>query len=76
MGSAFRIGEAGAAMAGVPKHPWVGGRHAQPLITEKEAQACGDRPPQSPGRWLLNEERPPAWTLNTGNCHCGGRDVI
>lgn len=35
MCSAFMIGEAGAAVADVPEYPWVGGRHAQPLITEK-----------------------------------------
>ena len=58
LGSAFRIGEAGAAMADVPEHPWVGGRHAQPLITEKETQACAGRPPQSPGRWPPGEEGP------------------
>lgn len=58
LGSAFRIGEADAATADVPEHPWVGGRHAQPLITEKEAQVCADKPPQGPGRWPPDEEGP------------------
>lgn len=56
--SAFLIGEAAAAAAGVPEYPWVGGRHTQPLITEKQAQACADRPPESPSRWPAEEEGP------------------
>lgn len=63
-------------MADVPEYLWVGGRHAKPLIIEKEAQACADRPPWSPGRWPPDEDLYSAWTLNTENCHGGGRDIM
>lgn len=58
MCSAFAIGEAGAAVADVPENPWVGGRHTQPLITEKAGAGVCRQPPQSPGRWPPDEEGP------------------
>ena len=72
--SAFRVGEAGVALADMPEFWWAD-KQVKPVITGKRPGTCVDRPPGAQAGGLLTREGPRVWTPGAKS-HQGGGGVV